>query len=42
MKSFMLVLTADEYSELIALPQAQFQTRVTQLLAKYPHAYEPH
>ncbi len=42
MKSFMLVLTADEYSELIALPQAQFQTRVTQLLAKYPNAYEPH
>ncbi len=42
MKSFMLVLTADEYSELIAMPQAQFQTRVTQLISKYPIAYEPH
>jgi len=36
MKSFMLVLPGDEHQALMALPQDQFQTRVTELLAKYP------
>ena len=31
----MLVLPADEHQSLMALPQDQFQTRVTELLAKY-------
>jgi len=35
MKSFMLVLPADEHQALMALPQDQFQTRITELLAKY-------
>lgn len=35
MKSYMLVLPADEHQALMALPQDQFQTRVTELLAKY-------
>lgn len=36
MKSYMLVLPEDEHAALMALPQDQFQTRVTELLAKYP------
>ncbi len=36
MRSFMLVLPADEHQALMALPQDQYQTRVTELLAKYP------
>ena len=36
MKSYMLVLPADEHAALMALPQEQFQTKVTELLAKYP------
>ncbi len=35
MKSFMLVLPAAEHQALMALPQDQFQTRITELLAKY-------
>src|SRR6267378_809372 len=35
MKSFMLVLPADEHQALMALPQDQFQKRITELLAKY-------
>jgi len=35
MKSFMLVLPAAEHEALMALPQDQFQTRITELLAKY-------
>jgi cytochrome c oxidase subunit 2 len=35
MKSFMLVLPEDEHRALTALSQAQFQARVTELLAKY-------
>lgn len=42
MKSFMLVLPENEFSELMAMPQAQFQSRVTQLLNKYPISYDPH
>ena len=36
MKSYMLVLPEDEHNALVALPQDQFQTRMTELLAKYP------
>ena len=36
MKSYMLVLPDDEMQALTALPQEQFQTRMTELLAKYP------
>jgi cytochrome c oxidase subunit 2 len=36
MKSFMLVLPEDELQALQALPQEQFQTRMGELLAKYP------
>jgi cytochrome c oxidase subunit 2 len=36
MKSYMLVLPEDEIQSLKALPQEQFQTRMTELLAKYP------
>ncbi len=36
MKSYMLVLPDDELTALQALPQAQFQERMTELLAKYP------
>ena len=39
MKSYMLVLPADEYNALVALPQAQFQSRVTELYKKYPVTY---
>lgn len=35
MRSYMLVLPENEHQELIALPQDQFQTKVTELLAKY-------
>lgn len=35
MKSYMLVLPEDELQMLTALPQDQFQTRMTELLAKY-------
>jgi cytochrome c oxidase subunit II len=36
MRSYMLVLPKDEYDALVALPQAQFQKRVTELYNKYP------
>jgi cytochrome c oxidase subunit 2 len=36
MKSFMLVLPDDEIQALRVLPQEQFQTRMGELLAKYP------
>ena len=35
MKSYLLVLPAEEHQALVALPQEAFQTRVTELLAKY-------
>lgn len=35
MRSYMLVLPEQEHRDLIALPQEQFQTRMTELLAKY-------
>jgi heme/copper-type cytochrome/quinol oxidase subunit 2 len=35
MRSFMLVLPEEEHRELVGLPQDQFQTRMTELLAKY-------
>jgi cytochrome c oxidase subunit II len=35
MKSFMLVLPDNEFNELVALPQNQFQARKDELLAKY-------
>ncbi len=38
MKSYMLVLPEDEMNALHALPQEQFQTRMAELLAKYPLA----
>lgn len=36
MKSYMLVLPAEEHQALSALKQEDFQTKVTELLAKYP------
>lgn len=36
MKSYMLVLPEDEFQSLTGLGQEQFQTRMTELLAKYP------
>ena len=39
MKSQMLVLPEDEHRALIALPQAQFQAKMTELLNKYPFVY---
>ena len=36
MKSYMLVLPEAEHQELMSLPQEQFQSRITELLAKYP------
>lgn len=36
MKSFMLVLPEDEIAALTAMPQAQFQAKVKELLDKYP------
>jgi cytochrome c oxidase subunit II len=35
MKSYMLVLPDDEFTALQGMPQEQFQTRMTELLAKY-------
>jgi len=35
MKSYLLVLPDEELGALTALPQDQFQTRMTELLAKY-------
>jgi heme/copper-type cytochrome/quinol oxidase subunit 2 len=35
MKSYLLVLPENEFSELALLPQAQFQTRKDELLNKY-------
>ena len=35
MRSFMLVLPEQEHRDLMTLPQEQFQTRMTELLAKY-------
>ncbi|HKS30473.1 MAG TPA: cytochrome c oxidase subunit II [Pyrinomonadaceae bacterium] len=35
MKSYMLVIPANEYDELVALPQAQFQARMGELLKRY-------
>jgi cytochrome c oxidase subunit 2 len=36
MKSYMLVLPDDEHRALVALPQAEFQARMKELLDKYP------
>jgi cytochrome c oxidase subunit II len=36
MRSYMLILPDDEYNALAALPQAQYQTRVSELYKKYP------
>lgn len=36
MKSYMLVLPEAEHQALMSLPQEQFQSRITELLAKYP------
>jgi hypothetical protein len=35
----MLVVPADEYGSLVALPQAQFNRRVGELMKKYPLNY---
>jgi len=35
MKSFMLVLPQNEFDELVAMPQNQFQARKDELLNKY-------
>jgi cytochrome c oxidase subunit II len=35
MKSYMVVIPGSEYDELVSLPQAQFQTRMGELLKKY-------
>jgi cytochrome c oxidase subunit 2 len=40
MKSYMLVLPEEEYAPLVAMSQAQFQTRVTELYKKYPVTYK--
>lgn len=42
MKSYMLVLPEEEHRALIGLPQEQFQTRMTELLAKYKLPTEMH
>ena len=39
MRSYMLVVPADEYGSLVALPQAQFNRRVGELVRKYPLNY---
>ena len=39
MRSYMLVLPAAEYDELVAMPQAQFNKRVSELVKKYPLSY---
>ena len=36
MKSFMLVLPENEFSELATMPQDKFQARTAELMAKYP------
>jgi heme/copper-type cytochrome/quinol oxidase subunit 2 len=36
MRSYLLVLPVEEHTALMALPQEQFQARITELLAKYP------
>jgi cytochrome c oxidase subunit 2 len=36
MKSYLIVVTQQQYDELLQLPQAQFQGRVTQLIKEYP------
>lgn len=40
MKSYLLVVPQQAHDELMQLPQAQFQARVTQLLKEYPLAVE--
>ncbi|MDT7602124.1 MAG: cytochrome c oxidase subunit [Acidobacteriota bacterium] len=40
MKSYLLVVPQEQYNDLIQLPQAQFQGRVTQLLKEYPLGIE--
>ena len=37
MRSNLLVLPSDEHQELMSLPQDQFQTRIGELLNKYPY-----
>ena len=39
MRSYMLVLPADEYDSLVAMPEAQFNKRVGELTRKYPLNY---
>jgi len=39
MRSYMLVVPSDEYRSLVALPQAQFNRRVGELVKKYPLNY---
>ena len=39
MRSYMLVLPAGEYDALVAMPQAQFNKRVGELVKKYPLNY---
>ncbi|MCA1621435.1 MAG: cytochrome c oxidase subunit II [Acidobacteria bacterium] len=39
MRSYMLVVPADEYNSLVALPQSQFNRRVGELVRKYPLSY---
>jgi hypothetical protein len=38
MRANMLVLPENEHAELMAMPQAKFQTRMNELLKKYPLA----
>jgi cytochrome c oxidase subunit II len=42
MRSYLLVLPENEHKELTSLPQEQFQTRMTELLAKYQLPTEMH
>ena len=39
MRSYMLVVPADEYDALVTMPQAQFNRRVGELVKKYPLNY---
>lgn len=39
MRSYMLVVPADEYDALVSMPQAQFNKRVGELVKKYPLNY---
>ena len=39
MRSYMLVVPAEDYRPLVALPQAQFERRVGELVKKYPLTY---